>query len=60
MSSYDRWAKEVERELVELGLFHLDAAFTLEENREWFEEQYVAGAGSGVTANEWFTHHHVE
>lgn len=49
-----------QRELVELGLSSLDAVNALDDNSEWFEEQFESGAFSGITANEWFTHYHDE
>lgn len=58
MSSFDAWAASVKRQMVELGMSSFDAGFAVEENEQWFTEQYGAGAGAGITADEWFTHYH--
>jgi hypothetical protein len=44
--------------MVELGMTSSEASFAVEENQAWFEEQFEAGAGTGITADEWFNHHH--
>lgn len=60
MGTFDSWSASVKRELISLGLSSVDAAFAIDENEGWFLEQYQAGAGAGITADEWVTHHHVE
>ncbi|MCS3469951.1 hypothetical protein M2401_003691 [Pseudomonas sp. JUb42] len=58
VSSFEAWAASVKQQMVELSMPSFDAGFALEENEQWFAEQYEAGAGAGITADEWFNHHH--
>lgn len=58
MSSFETWATSVKRQMVELGMSSSEAAFAVEENEQWFADQFEAGAGTGITADEWFNHHH--
>jgi hypothetical protein len=45
-----RWSK--------LGISSFDLGFAVEQNEQWFVDQYNARAGAGITADEWFNHHH--
>lgn len=58
MATFEQWTASVERQMVELGMSSFDAAFAVEENKQWFVDQYEAGAGTGITADEWFNHHY--
>lgn len=58
MATFEAWADSVKRQMVELGMSSFDAAFAVDENEQWFFDQYEAGAGTGITADEWFNHHH--
>lgn len=58
MATFEAWADSVKRQMVELGMSSFDAAFAIEENEQWFVDQYDLGAGTGITADEWFNHHH--
>ncbi|MDN4500128.1 hypothetical protein QYE73_22835 [Pseudomonas mosselii] len=58
VSSFETWAASVKRQMVELGMSSSEAAFAVEENEQWFADQFEAGAGTGITADEWFNHHH--
>jgi hypothetical protein len=58
MATFEAWADSVTRQMVELGMSSFDAGFAIEENEQWFIDQYDAGAGAGITADEWFNHYH--
>jgi hypothetical protein len=57
LTTYPKWRLSVERELIRLGMFVFDARSTLDENEEWFEDQFDAGAFAEITAQEWINHH---
>lgn len=58
MATYEGWADSVKRQMIELGMTISEATFAVDENEQWFIDQYEAGAGTGITADEWFIHHH--
>ncbi|WP_449124756.1 hypothetical protein [Pseudomonas viridiflava] len=35
-----------------------EAFFAVDENEQWFLDQYEHAAGAGITADEWFNEHH--
>lgn len=58
MATFEAWANSVKRQLVELGMSTSEAFFAIDENEQWFSDQYEQAAGAGVTADEWFNEHH--
>ena len=58
MASFEQWAASVKRQMVELGMSSSEAFFAIDENEQWFVEQHEVGAAAGITADEWFNHHH--
>lgn len=54
---FDRWLAKVEHELIRLGVDALEAKAEVDDNRDWFEDQFDSGAYPEITGFEWFTHH---
>lgn len=60
-SGFEELAGSVKRLMIELGMASSEAVFAVDENDQWFHDQYELGAGTGITADEWFNlHHHQE
>lgn len=57
--SYESWTKEVVRELIDQGADMIEAPHIVDENDDWFREQFDNGAYAGITATEWMTHHYI-
>jgi hypothetical protein len=47
------------RELIDQGADMIEAPHIVDENDDWFREQFDNGAYAGITATEWMTHHYV-
>lgn len=58
MATFEAWVNSLKRQMVELGMSSSEAFFAVEENEQWFRDQYEQAAGAGVTADEWFNEHH--
>lgn len=58
--SFEHWKKNVVRELIDQGADMIEAPHIVQENEEWFREQFENGAFAGITANEWMEHHYIE
>lgn len=57
-SGFDKWADSVKQQMIELGMTSSEATFAVDDNDLWFRDQYELGAGTGITADEWFNLHH--
>lgn len=57
-ATFEQWAGSVKRQMTELGMSALEAIEAVEDNEPWFRDQYDLAAGTGITADEWYTLHH--
>lgn len=57
--SFESWKKQVVRDLIDQGADMIEAPHIVEENEEWFREQFDNGAYEDITATEWMTHHYI-
>lgn len=57
-SSFEKWLHSVKEQMREHGMTSNEVWSAVEENEQWFREQYDQGAGTGITADEWFNLHH--
>ncbi len=58
MCNFEDWANSVKRRMTDLGMSSSEAFFAVDENEQWFLDQYEHAAGAGITADEWFNEHH--